>query len=266
MRKHKLSFCKILVYLGLTTISTAFSCGVVGQVRLGKPTAHSHNDYEQTRPFVHAFEKGFGSIEADIHWVGGKNYVGHDASDVRSGRTLATLYLDPLDSVLRRSKGKIQGEKKKKLVLLIDIKTAAGPTLDGLVRELEAYPAITKNKNIIIAISGNRPAPKDYINYPDFIHFDGRPGEVYDAAALKKVALISDSYYKYAKWNGSGTIPVAERDALKAVMEKAHALGKPFRFWASPDTEDCWKLFMEMGADFINTDKIDGLSAFIRSK
>src|SRR6476620_10934165 len=58
--------------------------------------AHSHNDYEQKVPFHNAWEHGFGSIEADIFLVGDELIVAHDTSQLTGGRTLKSLYLDPL--------------------------------------------------------------------------------------------------------------------------------------------------------------------------
>src|SRR5690606_34484904 len=37
-------------------------------------------------------------------------------------------------------------------------------------------------------------------------------------------------------------------------IHKAHSFGKPFRFWATPDSKTSWKALTDMGVDFINTD------------
>jgi alkaline phosphatase len=47
-------------------------------------------------------------------------------------------------------------------------------------------------------------------------------------------------------------------------VASSHELKKPFRFWATPDTEAAWKLLMETKADFINTDHIESLSSFLK--
>ena len=54
-------------------------------------------------------------------------------------------------------------------------------------------------------------------------------------------------------------------DTLRATrtVESAHSLGKPFRFWASPDNENGWRLAASLGADFLNTDRIDALADFL---
>ena len=233
------------------------------QVKQDVSNAHSHNDYEQKRPFELAYENGFGSVEADVWLKDGKLCIAHDAKDIDSKKTIGTLYLEPLVNKVKANKGHIYADRKKKLQLLIDIKSEAKSTLDALVTELENYPELIRNKNLKFVISGNRPRPVDYVNYPDFIFFDGRPNEEYDKEALKKVGLISESYYKFARWNGMGEIAANERAALLSAVQKAHEKGKPFRFWATPDTESSWKLFMELGVDYINTDKVEGLAAFM---
>ena len=228
--------------------------------------AHSHNDYEQLRPFALAYENGFGSIEADIWLKDELLVVAHDAKDIDPKKTLSVLYLDPLAKRIAENKGKVYADGKKELQLLIDIKSDAIATLDALISVLEKYPSLIQNKKIRFVISGNRPQPTDYVNYPSFIFFDGRPTEQYDNKALKKVGLISENYYKFAMWNGIGEIAANQRAALLSVIKKAHEMGKPFRFWATPDTEASWKLFMELGVDYINTDKVEALASFLKRK
>ena len=53
---------------------------------------------------------------------------------------------------------------------------------------------------------------------------------------------------------------------IKGIIQKAHTYGKPFRFWATPDTEKAWKTFAQLGVDYINTDKPCQTSNFLNSK
>jgi alkaline phosphatase len=234
------------------------------QINHNPPNAHSHNDYEQQRPFALAYENRFGSIEADIWLKDGLLVVAHDAKDIDPNKTLSVLYLDPLAKQVAENKGHVYPDKKKELQLLIDIKSEAIATLNTLISELKKYPSLIHNKNLRFVISGNRPQPSDYAHYPSFIYFDGRPAEQYDKKALKKVGLISENYFKFATWNGKGEIAANQRAALLSVINKAHEMGKPFRFWATPDTEASWKLFMDLGVDYINTDKVEALADFLK--
>ena len=58
--------------------------------------AHAHNDYEHDRPLQDGLDDGFTSVEADVWLVDGELLVAHDLEDVQPGRTLESLYLDPL--------------------------------------------------------------------------------------------------------------------------------------------------------------------------
>jgi alkaline phosphatase len=77
---------------------------------------------------------------------------------------------------------------------------------------------------------------ENYIQYPEFINFDGRPNESYTNSQLKKISLISDSYFNYVK------LGKPDFSLIQDAVTNAHLLGKPFRLWAH--------------LDFINSDKI----------
>jgi alkaline phosphatase len=249
----------------MKNILVAFLClgvfNIQAQKKYTSVNTHSHNDYEQEQPFTLAYQHGFGSIEADIWLKDGNIFVAHDAKDIRSSRTLAALYLQPIDSILKVNKSIYPHAQK--LQLLIDIKTEALSSLSALIEVLKQYPSIIENKRIIIAVSGNRPDPKKYAEYPSFIYFDGRPTEVYSREALKKVALISEAFYKFSLWKGEGSMREEEKKKMMEVVEASHQMKKPFRFWATPDTKDAWKMLMDIQTDFINTDKIEALSNYI---
>lgn len=211
---------------------------------------HSHNDYQQENPFISAYQLHFTSIEVDIFLIKEKLLVAHDRKDVDSNKTLDKLYLRPLDSVLRFS-------PNRNLQLLIDIKTEADPTLQAVIKELRKYPVLLSNKSLTITISGNRPRMEDYSQYPEFIYFDGRPNESYTQAQLKKISLISDSYFNYIKFGKP------DFSLIQEAVKNAHQSGKPFRLWAHPDNEAGWRQMILSGIDYINTDKIIELSNFV---
>jgi alkaline phosphatase len=225
---------------------------------------HSHNDYEQALPFYTAYQNGFESIEADVFLKDADLFVAHTPQNIRKERTLSSLYLQPVEKIIAANKGHVYTNAGKKLQLLIDIKTEAYTTLDALVRLLKNYPSVINHPNITIVISGNRPKEEDYINYPSYIFFDGRPGINYSEAVLKKVALISTGFAGISQWNGKTVLPADDRNKLVKVITAAKKLNKPFRFWGCPDTATAWKEFIKMGVDFINTDHIEQLAAFCK--
>ena len=130
--------------------------------------AHSHNDYLGQSPFYMAFEKGFGSIEADVFPVNGNLCVAHSKNEIDTQRTLQGLYLQPLTK-------EFSTQKMRKMNLLIDIKEDHKTCLSLLIKELEplnTYLSTPEQENYLtIIISGERPLPANYKDYPAFIFF-----------------------------------------------------------------------------------------------
>ena len=225
--------------------------------------AHSHNDYVQKQPFYLAYEEQFGSIEADIHLVEGKLLVAHDLKNVSKSKSLEKLYLEPLDYFIKKNNGSPFSDTSKHLQLLIDQKTDAIPTLQILVELLKKYPSIIQNKKITITITGNRPAPTEYQQYPSYIFFDGRPNENYTKEALSKISMISVDLGDYIKNKFPLNIPEEENKNILKTIQQAHAIHKKFRFWGVPDYPSAWKKMMELQVDYLNTDHINNLSDFL---
>ena len=62
--------------------------------------AHAHNDYLHERPLLDALSHGFCSVEADIFLANDELQIGHFRFQLKQGRTLQKLYLDPLLSLI----------------------------------------------------------------------------------------------------------------------------------------------------------------------
>lgn len=228
--------------------------------------AHSHNDYEQPNPFFAAYADQFGSIEADVFSVAGSDHliVGHELDEIRKNpRTLDSLYLLPLSNAIKMHNGHPYADKTRSLQLMIDLKTEGKETLAKLVKTLHRYPTIISNKQVHIVISGNKPDATTFHTYPSFIEFDGNLGDSYSADQLKKIGMISSSFEDYSTWTGKGEFPTADRSRLKTAIDKAHRAGKRVRLWALPDVPAAWKLMEDLGVDYINTDRIRELAAYL---
>jgi alkaline phosphatase len=211
---------------------------------------HSHNDYLQNVPFWNAYANGLNSIEVDIFLKNDTLFATHGELEIIKDRTIENLYLQPIQRAMSLQLGN-PGE----LQLLIDIKSEPYSTLKKLISILKKYPNIINKKQISIVISGNRPMVKEYLNYPDYIHFDYQNLEdIQNDSIWTKVALISLNFKKYSLWNGKGRLTADDYKTVKSVIDKAHSYSKPFRFWGSPDSKTAWKAFMDLGVDYINTD------------
>jgi alkaline phosphatase len=232
--------------------------------------AHSHNDYEQNIPFFLAYNTHFGSIEADIWAVNGDLFVAHNKSDIKSQRSLDSLYIQPIVGLFRRNGGKAWNDYPSTFQLMIDLKTAVEPTLSLLVEKLKKYPDVFdsyQHKDAIrIVITGNRPEPSGFIKYPLFIWFDGNVNLKYDDQQLKRVALYSENLAEITKWKGKEVIQEKEKIRLKQVIDSVHGLNKKIRFWNAPDDAFAWKTLVNLKVDYLNTDHIQELSDYLQNK
>lgn len=227
--------------------------------------AHSHNDYMQEIPFWQAYYANFGSIEADVYPVKGKLWVAHTEKELSSDRTLENLYLDNISKQIKLNKGNIYPDAGKKLQLLIDIKQDYKTALSILVNTLKKYPEITGNSGIKIVITGGRPQPADFKNYPSYLYFDGDLDQNYSTDQLKRIGMFSADLPGLVKWNGKGIPRDEETEKIKQAVEKAHTQQKPMRFYGAPDFPNAWVNLMDLGVDYINTDHIPDLKKFMNA-
>lgn len=223
---------------------------IFADMGLCQVSVHAHNDYENKQPFWEAFSAGCSSIEADIFLEKGQILVAHDAEDLRPEANLKEMYLLPLRQLLTGSIYQLDG----KLQVLIDVKSEAYITLEALVELMKEFPELQKDRRLQIVISGNRPKAEDYHKYPAYIYFDHQELGI-TPPNLEKVALVSLNFKKHSTYNGKGRITDADRTSLQKAIDFAHNIGKPIRFWGSPDAPSAWFSFHQLGIDFINTDQ-----------
>jgi alkaline phosphatase len=181
----------------------------------------------------------------------GKLLVAPEASKLNSNRSLDSLYLKPLGAAIEKNKGYPYADKNKQLQFLIDVKSDSVATLNKLIEVLNNYPAIIHCREIKITISGNRPAPENFADYPSYIYFDVVASKDYSAKALSKIVMLSDNFRNYSSWNGSDTLAGEDPQRLSNAVEKAHALKKKIRFWNAPDNINSWQTFMRLQVDYI---------------
>ncbi len=194
-----------------------FSCSILpSAAQYSTLNAHSHNDYENVIPFWIAYYNHFGSIEADIWAIDGELYVAHSRAAVKPERTIDALYIQTVVKLFRYNGGKAWHDFPGVFQLLIDPKTAAEPTLALLVEKLKQYPDVfdpSVNKSAVsVVVSGNRPAPGLFVNYPEFIYFDGLLNLKYTEEQLKRVPLIS-------KTSGNSLCGMVNRISLPAIWQ-----------------------------------------------
>ena len=242
--------------------------------------AHAHNDYEHPRPLFDALDHRFGSVEADIFLVGDQLLIGHDASELDPSRTLESLYLEPLSALVKANHGSVYRGWRHPLQLLIDIKTEGSSTYLELDRHLQRYKHLfttyahgrVHQGAVTNVISGDRAAriPMEAQTVRRAF-YDGRLADLGSAAPASFISLISDDWQANFTWLGAGVFPDAERQKLRLIVAQAHAHGQTVRFWNTPDVagpsrDALWDELFAAGVDFLNTDDLAGLEAFLDAR
>ncbi|OOV17570.1 alkaline phosphatase [Flavobacterium sp. LM4] len=225
---------------------------------------HSHNDYAGKLPFYEAYSNEAGVIEADVFLVNDDLAVAHTSKEITAYNTLRSLYLYPLSNKLKNLEGKAY-QSSKPLILMIDIKTEAEPTLKLIVQQLKLYPDLISNKNLKVVISGNRPSLANWKEYPEFIYFDGRLNENYSPEQLSRVEMISEDLKEITIWNGKGVMTQSDAEKVQAIIKKVHDQNKKIRFWGTQDNVNTWMTLMNLNVDYIATDNVPTLTQFIKN-
>lgn len=261
-------WASLVLLLGLSTALQAAAPTPLRQ-------AHSHNDYEHARPLLDALDQGFCSVEADIYLVDGQLLVAHDRDQVAPGRTLQSLYLEPLRARVLAHGGRVHRDGPP-IVLLIDFKTEAESTYPVLREALKPYRDLltrftadrTEMRAITVILSGNRPTAMVAAEAERWVGIDGRTPDLTAQPAPSRhlMPLVSDAWRTGFTWNGVGRIPEAEKKRLEELVSLAHAQGRLLRFWGAADREEMWAAQQAAGVDLINTDRLADLAAFLRAR
>jgi hypothetical protein len=237
------------------------------------PQSHAHNDYRHDRPLLDALERGFCSVEADIFLVEGRLLVGHGRDELKTERTLETLYLDPLQKRVKQNGGRVYPDGPT-ITLLVDIKENGPEVYTALRDVLTAYEemlcraesGVYHEGAIQVVISGDRPVEDIMANTTRYVGIDGRLSDLESSAPAHLMPLISDRWTSHFTWRGVGEFPAAERNKLQSIVRRAHASGRRVRFWATPESPRLWKELLAAEVDHINTDRLDSLREFLQNQ
>lgn len=238
--------------------------------------AHAHNDYEHDRPLFDALEHGFTSVEADVWLVDGELRVAHDLVDTEPGRTLRSLYLDPLADRVRTNASSVYRGWRGSLQLLIDIKSDGSATYAAVDKELREFRFMLtqwvegqqRRGAVEVVISGNRPRQDMLDQRVRLAGYDGRLSDLGTDVPASFMPLVSDNWTRNFTWQGVGPMPASEREKLHRIVDEAHAASYRVRFWATPDVEgepreSVWRELLAADVDHINTDDLAGLRTFL---
>ena len=236
------------------------------------PGAHAHNDYEHPRPLLDALDHGFCSIEADVYLIEGALLVAHDRKDVKPGRTLEALYLDPLRARIQAHGGRVFPNGPT-VTLLVDVKSEARTTFAALEAVLARYADIlTRFESgreitgaVTVVVSGNRIYEDVIARAQRYSALDGRSTELDSPVAASVYPWISENWTKVSKWRGEGPLPEKDEAMLRDWVRRAHAGGRKIRFWNTPENVTAWRILRASGVDLIGTDNLARLRDFLHT-
>ena len=69
---------------------------------------------------------------------------------------------------------------------------------------------------------------------------------------------------KFGLWNGQGPIPAVLKEKLKNYVDQVHANGRKIRLWATPDSLLAYQALLDIGVDYIGTDKLSLLADYLK--
>ena len=229
---------------------------------------HSHNDYAHTHPLQDALDTNFHSVEADVFLVGNEVKVSHDGLSFKG--TLRALYLDPLQARVDAT-GSVYGDGVP-VTLWIELKQGSKELRAALRDVLDGYSMLTTFTDdavtrgpVTVVLTGDAASKAAWVAEAP-ARKACRDGDNYsndDPPADNRWLAYGLSWGSYSAWDGHGAIPEKERNRLACVTQGAHQKGRTVRFYATPETPEYWRTALEVGVDFINTDKLTELSSFL---
>ncbi|CZT21390.1 uncharacterized protein RCC_07253 [Ramularia collo-cygni] len=271
----------------LYTYPTSLTQGIIPKAM------HSHNDYWRPIPFYSALAAGAISVEADVWLYDGTLHVGHEESALTNERTLDSLYIQPILSVLQAQNpsnssfvhgttknGVFDTNNGQTLYLFIDVKTDGPSTWPAVVKALQPLRSsgylstfngtgVTAGPVTVIG-TGNTPLSQvQEVSPRDFFYDASLP--VLNTAQSNITSdvspIASTSFTSQFGMAKNGTLTAAQTKLLKAQIEMAHRKNIKVRYWDQPlwpvgTRNAVWRLLWNAGADLINVDDLEGAANF----
>lgn len=232
--------------------------------------AHSHNDYEQTRPLLDALDNEIYSIEADIWLVDGVILVAHNRGEYKG--SLKELYLDPLQARVDEM-GSVYGNGVP-VYLWIDLKPSDTAICPVLHKMLSGYSMLTRFTDtkihpgaVTVILTGTAAVKKYYVEtYTErYACRDDNHYNPSDPPVDNRWQWYALHWPSCIEWDGKGAIPQNEYLKLVTMVDDMHRKGRRVRFYATPETDEYRTLAIQVGIDHINTDHLSDLKRFLKS-
>ena len=263
--------------------------------------AHAHNDYEHERPLQDALDHGFASVEADVWHRDGDVVVSHDPWTSRG--TLAGLYLEPLAARVQ-GQGTVHGDGAP-FFLWLDLKDGTAELRTHLTAALADLPFLHRfsddegladvdravdggRGSVVVIVTGDAgskralldevPSPRPFVVDDNSLPDPAAAGQgtrdamegADDDAIDPRVGAFALSFPTWVgAWDGASSPSSTLRARATCIVARAHSEGsrrRAVRFFGGPDTGAAWDLAVSVGADFLHTDDLDGVAAFLADR
>jgi len=230
--------------------------------------AYAHNDYANERPLQDAIELGFRGVEVDYFVIDGELRVGHEIDETAAGRTIESLYLEPLRAYLGDGAPHYENQP---FILNIESKREGMETYDALHKLLSRYEEILTT----VRDGVEHPGPVQVILvgwYPPLAYlrdqpvryaavqilFDDLPSDHAQYPA-HLVRLISQNYNAKLLARGRGPVSPRLRGRFHDVAAAAHTVpGRLARVYNVPTRASAYSAILDTGVDLIGTKDIIG--------
>jgi non-heme chloroperoxidase len=221
--------------------------------------AYAHNDYANSRPLFDALALGFRGVEVDLFLVGGSLVAGHERASATAGRTLETLYLDPLRRRKQHCGRIIAGSAP--FLLAIELKERDRAAFDSLVAVLGRYaelfePAAATPAEVVL-VGWHPPVAEMHPDGRVPLRLQARVGgraEQLEVDTSSVVRLVSLDYGKTVRWSGQGPVPPGATRWLAALgREKGAGAGRMARVHNVPTNASVYRLLLGAGVDLLGT-------------
>ncbi|KAG6829392.1 hypothetical protein H0H92_004660 [Tricholoma furcatifolium] len=261
---------------------------------------HSHNDYWRDVPLLTALSFGVASVEADVWLVDGQLMgsnanIGHEEAALTAARTLDSVYIQPLLSILAQQNpidkftvnqttpnGVFDMSSGTSLQLLIDMKTDGTDTLPFVLQAIDPlrkanYLTTSTLGNLVTSAitvvgTGNTPLEGIQALEPRDMFFDAPLNGLSNPPAngtwnVTLSPLASVDYGAVVGWDGIQNITEEQRSTIISLVQTAHDLGIKARFWDTPGwpieaRSNVWQELLNDGADWLNADDLKAASEF----
>jgi hypothetical protein len=248
---------------------------------------HSHNDYWRDLPFWSALSVGCVSIEADVYLINDTLYIGHETEALSSSRTLKSLYIDPILSVLSRTNpkttftasstsknGLYDASSGQTVYLFIDLKTPGNITFPAVIDALQPLrdagylttfngTGITRGPITVIG-TGNTPlnqvqgvSPRDYFYDANLAFLSTDLTNI--TATVSPIASAQFSRFIGAV-NGT-ELNSTQLATLRQHISYARSKGIMGRYWDTPawpisTRNGVWRTLITEGVGLLNADAL----------